>query len=53
MSGELTIDIGIDEADRVAIAAGLSKVLADSYTLYLKTHNYHWNVVGPMLTRCT
>ena len=42
------IDIGIDEADRVAIAEGLSRLLADSYTLYLKTHNYHWNVVGPM-----
>jgi starvation-inducible DNA-binding protein len=42
------IDIGIDEADRAAIADGLSKVLADTYTLYLKTHNYHWNVVGPM-----
>ncbi len=42
------IDIGIDEADRAAIAGGLSRLLADSYTLYLKTHNYHWNVVGPM-----
>ncbi|MYA84768.1 MAG: DNA starvation/stationary phase protection protein, partial [Acidimicrobiaceae bacterium] len=42
------MDIGIDEADRVAIAEGLSRLLADSYTLYLKTHNYHWNVVGPM-----
>lgn len=42
------IDIGIDEADRVAIAEGLSRPLADSYTLYQKTHNYHWNVVGPM-----
>ena len=42
------IDIGIDEADREAIAEGLSRLLADSYTLYLKTHNYHWNVVGPM-----
>ena len=42
------IDIGIDEGDRVAIAEGLSRLLADSYTLYLKTHNYHWNVVGPM-----
>ncbi len=44
----LSINIGIDEADRKAIAAGLSAVLADTYTLYLKTHNYHWNVVGPM-----
>jgi len=42
------INIGIEEADRKAIVGGLSKVLADTYTLYLKTHNYHWNVVGPM-----
>ena len=42
------IDIGIDEADRKAITEGLSRLLADSYTLYLKTHNYHWNVTGPM-----
>ena len=42
------IDIGIDEKDRKAIAAGLSKLLADSYTLYLMTHNFHWNVTGPM-----
>ena len=42
------INIGISEADRKEIAAGLSHVLADTYTLYLKTHNYHWNVVGPM-----
>lgn len=42
------IDIGISDADRREIAAGLSRLLADSYTLYLKTHNYHWNVVGPM-----
>lgn len=46
--GEMTINIGISEADRKEIAEGLSKVLADTYTLYLKTHNYHWNVVGPM-----
>ena len=45
---DLTIDIGIDEADRQAITEGLSRLLADSYTLYLKTHNYHWNVTGPM-----
>ena len=44
----MTIDIGIDQKDRVEIAAGLSRLLADSYTLYLKTHNYHWNVTGPM-----
>jgi starvation-inducible DNA-binding protein len=43
-----TIDIGIDEKKRKAIADGLSHLLADSYTLYLKTHNYHWNVTGPM-----
>jgi starvation-inducible DNA-binding protein len=43
-----TIDIGIPEAELTDIVHGLSKVLADSYTLYLKTHNYHWNVVGPM-----
>ncbi|NNF65735.1 MAG: DNA starvation/stationary phase protection protein [Acidimicrobiia bacterium] len=42
------IDIGIAESDRIAIADGLSRVLADTYTLYLKTHNYHWNVTGPM-----
>ena len=42
------IDIGIETADREAIAEGLSRLLADTYTLYLKTHNYHWNVVGPM-----
>ena len=45
---DLTIDIGIDETDRIAITEGLSRLLADSYTLYLKTHNYHWNVTGPM-----
>ncbi|MEM0954406.1 MAG: Dps family protein [Pseudomonadota bacterium] len=44
----MSIDIGIDEKDRIEIAAGLSRLLADSYTLYLKTHNYHWNVTGPM-----
>ena len=42
------IDIGIDKKDRAAIAAGLSKLLADTYTLYLTTHNFHWNVKGPM-----
>jgi len=45
---ELTIDIGIDEDDRQQITEGLSRLLADTYTLYLKTHNYHWNVTGPM-----
>jgi starvation-inducible DNA-binding protein len=44
----MKIDIGISEADREAIANGLSRLLADSYTLYLKTHNYHWNVTGPL-----
>ncbi len=43
-----TIDIGITEQDRSAIAEGLSHLLADTYTLYLKTHNFHWNVTGPM-----
>ena len=42
------IDIGINVADRKKIADGLSRFLADSYTLYLKTHNFHWNVTGPM-----
>ena len=42
------IDIGISEKDRAAIAQGLSKLLADTYTLYLTTHNFHWNVTGPM-----
>ena len=44
----MNIDIGIDAAKREEIASGLSRVLADSYTLYLKTHNFHWNVTGPM-----
>jgi len=43
-----TINIGINEADRASIAEGLSRLLADSYTLYLTTHNFHWNVTGPM-----
>src|ERR671917_729282 len=42
------IDIGINEKDRQEIAAGLSRLLADNFTLYLKTHNFHWNVTGPM-----
>lgn len=41
------MDIGIDTEHRRQVADGLSKVLADSYTLYLKTHNFHWNVTGP------
>ena len=44
----MQINIGISEPDRKEIADGLSRLLADSYTLYLKTHNYHWNVTGPM-----
>ena len=43
----MELNIGIDEAQREVIASGLSSLLADSYTLYLKTHNYHWNVTGP------
>ena len=43
----MEINLGISQGDREAIAAGLSRLLADSYTLYLKTHNYHWNVTGP------
>ncbi len=43
----MAIDIGISDADRQKIAAGLSALLADSYTLYLMTHNFHWNVTGP------
>ena len=42
------INIGIDEKDRATIAKGLSNVLADTFTLYLTTHNFHWNVTGPM-----
>ena len=44
----MKIDIGIKDKDRKKIADGLSHFLADSYTLYLKTHNFHWNVTGPM-----
>ena len=46
--GAPQIDIGLSAADRRKIADGLSHFLADSYTLYLKTHNFHWNVTGPM-----
>jgi starvation-inducible DNA-binding protein len=42
-----TINIGIEQADREAVAEGLKRLLADSYTLYLQTHNFHWNVTGP------
>ncbi|OUL34924.1 Dps family protein [Nostoc sp. 106C] len=44
----LALNIGIDDASRTKIAEGLSRLLADTYTLYLKTHNFHWNVTGPM-----
>lgn len=43
-----SIDIGINQDDREAIAENLKALLADSYTLYLQTHNFHWNVTGPM-----
>src|SRR5690606_13837873 len=46
----MKIDIGMSEADRKEIANGLSHLLADTYTLYLMTHNFHWNVKGPMFT---
>lgn len=42
------INIGIEEGERREIVEGLSRLLADTYTLYLKTHNFHWNVTGPM-----
>jgi starvation-inducible DNA-binding protein len=45
---DVTIDIGISQEDRAEITDGLARLLADTYTLYLKTHNYHWNVTGPM-----
>jgi starvation-inducible DNA-binding protein len=44
----MELNIGINAEDRQQIATGLSKLLADSYSLYLKTHNYHWNVEGPL-----
>ena len=44
----MKMDVGIKEKDRKEIAKGLSRLLADTYTLYLKTHNFHWNVKGPM-----
>jgi len=43
----MIMDIGINETNRIQIAEGLKKLLADSYTLYLQTHNFHWNVTGP------
>jgi starvation-inducible DNA-binding protein len=47
MAGERP-NVGLSDSERAAIAEGLSRVLADTYTLYLKTHNFHWNVTGPM-----
>jgi ferritin, dps family protein len=47
-SGAPAVNIGISEKDRAAIASGLSHLLADTYTLYLTTHNFHWNVTGPL-----
>jgi starvation-inducible DNA-binding protein len=44
----MSINIGLSEAERQKVAGHLSSLLADSYTLYLKTHNYHWNVTGPL-----
>jgi starvation-inducible DNA-binding protein len=44
----MKIDIGISEENRARVAEGLSRMLADSYTLYLQTHKFHWNVTGPM-----
>lgn len=48
MKIDTSIDNGIDAETRARIAEGLAHLLADTYTLYLKTHNYHWNVTGPM-----
>lgn len=49
-SKSLPLNIGIDEEARQEIASGLSRLLADTYSLYLKTHYFHWNVTGPMFT---
>ena len=46
----MDVNIGLKPSDRKAIAEGLSRVLADTYILYLKTHGYHWNVTGPMFS---
>ena len=45
-----SIDMGLEMEDRHSVAEGLSRLLADSYTLYLKTHNFHWNVTGPLFS---
>ena len=47
-AGAMVMDIGIGEKDRAKIADGLARLLADTYALYLKTHNFHWNVEGPI-----
>jgi len=47
MTTHYEMNIGISQADREAIAEGVGELLADTYTLYLKTHNFHWNIVGP------
>jgi len=47
-TNNIPVNIGIEEGDRKEISAGLSKLLADSYSLYMKTHFFHWNVTGPM-----
>jgi starvation-inducible DNA-binding protein len=47
-TASVAMDIGISEKDRARIVEGLNRLLADTYTLYLKTHNFHWNVTGPM-----
>jgi starvation-inducible DNA-binding protein len=47
-AARMPVEIGISSNDRAAIAKGLSRLLADTYTLYLTTHNFHWNVTGPM-----
>jgi starvation-inducible DNA-binding protein len=49
-ANDLDIEMGITAGERSAVARGLSRLLADTYTLYLKTHNYHWNVTGPMFS---
>jgi starvation-inducible DNA-binding protein len=48
MEKRMAIEIGISEQDRAGIVDGLSRLLSDTYVLYLKTHNFHWNVTGPM-----
>ena len=47
MKQHIPVNIGIEESERLKITQGLSHLLADTYTLYLKTHHFHWNVTGP------